>query len=357
MQTESIALQTLFNDRLQLILMPTEQCNFRCTYCYEAFELKKMSGSVRRAVKNLISRRAESLSLFEIHWFGGEPLVAMDVIEELSRHALTTCGEEGVHFRGSMTTNGYLLSPKTFANCLELGIVSFQITFDGDRDVHDKSRVLGSGKGTFDTIWENVLATKDVDRDFRVVLRVHYTAENYKDVAVFMAKLHAVFGSDGRYSIDLESINPLGGKNDAAITRLTRQQKAEIEAYMWAASGWPAPASDVPLYICYAAHANSLIVRSDGKLSKCTVALESDFNLIGELTPEGEIVADQKKFQRWIAPVVEGRWDDVSCPVGSVAREAAQAGSGQAVRPARKKPRAAVRPQGKSHRVIDRATA
>ncbi len=35
----------LTNHHLGLILMPTEQCNFRCTYCYEDFAIGKMSKS------------------------------------------------------------------------------------------------------------------------------------------------------------------------------------------------------------------------------------------------------------------------------------------------------------------------
>ena len=34
----------------ELILLPTEKCNFRCTYCYEDFELGKMSEETQRIV-------------------------------------------------------------------------------------------------------------------------------------------------------------------------------------------------------------------------------------------------------------------------------------------------------------------
>lgn len=35
--TEQDRMFSLRNDVLHLILLPTEQCNFRCTYCYEDF--------------------------------------------------------------------------------------------------------------------------------------------------------------------------------------------------------------------------------------------------------------------------------------------------------------------------------
>ena len=33
----------LSNRRLELIVMPTEQCNFRCIYCYEDFRMGRMN--------------------------------------------------------------------------------------------------------------------------------------------------------------------------------------------------------------------------------------------------------------------------------------------------------------------------
>ena len=67
--------------RLQeLIILPTEKCNFRCTYCYEDFLIGKMPPAIERGVKALIDRRSDSLDRLEISWFGGEPLLAADVV-------------------------------------------------------------------------------------------------------------------------------------------------------------------------------------------------------------------------------------------------------------------------------------
>ena len=44
---------SLSSRRLQLILMPTEQCNFRCTYCYESFSNGRMSQEVQDGVAAL----------------------------------------------------------------------------------------------------------------------------------------------------------------------------------------------------------------------------------------------------------------------------------------------------------------
>ena len=48
----------------ELILLPTEKCNFRCTYCYEDFELGKMSEETRRTVMPHAMSRLYTSELF-----------------------------------------------------------------------------------------------------------------------------------------------------------------------------------------------------------------------------------------------------------------------------------------------------
>ena len=73
------------NDQLQLILLPTEDCNFRCVYCYQNFEVGRMRPQVVDGIKHLVERRIGSLRVLEIGWFGGEPLFAYDIVLGLSR--------------------------------------------------------------------------------------------------------------------------------------------------------------------------------------------------------------------------------------------------------------------------------
>jgi uncharacterized protein len=65
-------------------LLPTEDCNFRCTYCYEDFAIGRMSRATIEAVKKLIESRVPKLRALTIGWFGGEPLIAKDIVMEIS---------------------------------------------------------------------------------------------------------------------------------------------------------------------------------------------------------------------------------------------------------------------------------
>src|SRR4051812_32168631 len=103
-------LDSFGSGKLNLILLPTEACNFRCTYCYEDFELGQMTSRVVNGIIALIDSRASSLDNLEISWFGGEPLLALSVIRRIMNHARNVAGfHPGLTISSNITTNGYLL--------------------------------------------------------------------------------------------------------------------------------------------------------------------------------------------------------------------------------------------------------
>ncbi len=164
----------LRNDVLHLILLPTEQCNFRCVYCYEDFSIGRMSFTTIQGVKRFIDRRMKDLRLLHVSWFGGEPLLARPVIEEISSHILKSAAErDGLDYGGDITTNGYLLNSSTVQRLSGLGISFYQISLDGPEFLHDRTRVRRNGKGSFRQIWKNLIAIRDSKININVVLRIH----------------------------------------------------------------------------------------------------------------------------------------------------------------------------------------
>ena len=98
-------LASFSNKRLELILLITEQCNFRCVYCYEDFKIGKMEPDIIEGVKNLINKRIEGLNLLQLSFFGGEPLLNKRAIFELSAFAKERCDTNKKNYNGSITTN------------------------------------------------------------------------------------------------------------------------------------------------------------------------------------------------------------------------------------------------------------
>ena len=95
-----------------LTICPTMGCNFNCPYCFEDHFARKMSASVQDDVVALAGRMLDALRTKDVHvtWFGGEPLLAPDVIESLSGRLMALAEERGGRYEASIVTNGYLLT-------------------------------------------------------------------------------------------------------------------------------------------------------------------------------------------------------------------------------------------------------
>lgn len=92
----------------------------------------------------------------DIRWFGGEPLMALDVIENISYKIIEMCNRTKRRYTASIITNAYLLSRNTYERLIKCHVWLFQITVDGLKDSHDVYRPLYNGEGTFEKIMYNL---------------------------------------------------------------------------------------------------------------------------------------------------------------------------------------------------------
>lgn len=136
----AIYVDSISDPRLQITILPTEQCNFRCKYCYESFPDKVMSEETQSALLLFLKKNLGKYSALHISWFGGEPLLALDIIERLSEKIKEICAFYRKPYTASMTTNGFLLDADTFKRLLKCNVIYYQITVDGTKDIHDVQR-------------------------------------------------------------------------------------------------------------------------------------------------------------------------------------------------------------------------
>ena len=95
-----------------LTICPTMGCNFDCPYCFEDHGRGKMTPEVQDDVVALAERMIEAAGAkgLNVTWFGGEPLLAPDVIESLSKRLIALIEERGGTYTAGIITNGYLLT-------------------------------------------------------------------------------------------------------------------------------------------------------------------------------------------------------------------------------------------------------
>lgn len=353
----SVQVAQAVSPRLQeLILLPTEKCNLRCTYCYEDFKIGRMSETTQRGVELYLEQRVPQLTSLRFSWFGGEPLVAKDIVLRLSRFANALCDRYGVEFLGGLTTNAYHLDLETFKQLLACGQDFFQITLDGWREKHDQVRRFANGRGSFDRIWSNLIGLKAVESDFEILLRIHVRRDNIDSLPTLIEKVAEEFGGDRRFRLDFEHLRDLGGdggrtivdgvsyeelesieqplrelyykathsKHDLDDEVMTGRREADAVFAEAKASGESAGSqrlSDISAggpYICYASKPNSLLIRADGRIGKCTVALNDSRNDIGRLNPDGTLSIDNPKLRPWIRGFERLDESVLGCPLAGL---------------------------------------
>lgn len=302
------------NDVLQLILLASEDCNFRCEYCYEDFARGTMLPSVRTGIKNLVQKRLPSLRNLSISWFGGEPLYGLEAIEDLAPFFLETAAENDIAYSSHMTTNGYLLTPDVAEKLLNWNIRRFQITIDGPPETHNRSRPARTGEGTFSTIFENLKAMSQLREDFRIDIRVNFDNKNYSKLDQLFDLVEQAFHDDPRFKLRFRAVGKWGGEGDAELDvcghddagQAQLDMKAEARKRGLSLSDDIRHVKGLGSQVCYAARPYNFIVGATGKLMKCTIDLDmKDRNVVGYLQETGDMDVDRDKLALWTEPAFE----------------------------------------------------
>lgn len=315
---EFLRVQKAFGDQqyrtdiFELILMASEDCNFRCKYCYEKFLRGTMRPEVRQGVKNMLLKRVPSLTRLNVEWFGGEPLYGRRAIEDLAPFLQKTALENDLQFFSSMTTNGYLLTEDVADRLLDWGIKTYQITLDGPPEIHDCMRPTRDGNGTFETILENLKSMARRDQEFHITIRVNYDNTNYPLMNGFLEQLSHHFGGDERFYLSFHAVGRWGGENDDQLdvcgekTSILALREMRREASKRGLSVSTLKQVRFGGAVCYAARPYNFVIGADGKIMKCTIVLDNqENNIVGHLQEDGEYKLHEDHMALWTEPAFQ----------------------------------------------------
>ncbi|MFZ2725509.1 MAG: TIGR04463 family radical SAM/SPASM RiPP maturase [Methylococcaceae bacterium] len=163
---------------LILTIAPTLACNFACDYCFQGQDkpMETMGVEVQDAIVAFVEKLAPELKHVHIAWYGGEPLLRMNIIESLSDRIMAVCAQHGLKYDAMIVTNGYNLKPDVAQSLLQRKVQSVQVTLDGNQDYHDGRRYLLSGASTFAKILKNLKAV--VETPLKINIRINIDHRN-----------------------------------------------------------------------------------------------------------------------------------------------------------------------------------
>jgi uncharacterized protein len=252
---------------MALTLLVTEHCNFSCPYCYEHIRNPAhMSDEVIERLILFIKRFLPLKSIF-ITWFGGEPLLRPDIISKANSRIRSL----GVDISSMIVTNGWLLTGKICGMLDELNCRTLQVTIDGPRHLHNKTRVHSTKGDTFDVIQTN-LDRLMLEKKWPGRLIIHYNidshnAEHYSETYKYWKTRYP----DSDLVMGRNFVNRQERAGACSACSFSRRQETDYYLESYEKDGAPGldyyPRRHGPG--CIATKRNGFVVGAKGQVYKC----------------------------------------------------------------------------------------
>ena len=157
-------------------------CNFRCRYCFAdegAYHSNREFMSLETAKKavDFLIENSGKRKVLEMDFFGGEPLMNLDVLKKTVYYAKEQGAKVGKKFLFTTTTNALLLNDETIEFFNE-EMENVVLSLDGRKEVHDAIRKSINGKGTFDLIIDKIKKFISLRGNKSYYVRGTFTAKN-----------------------------------------------------------------------------------------------------------------------------------------------------------------------------------
>lgn len=289
-----------------LTIIPTKNCNFRCTYCYQNRDTyPDMSPEVQQAILEYIGNSVKKLKELHITWFGGEPLLNKDLVKNLSREIYELAQKNDCSCSFSIITNGYLIDDEMVKLMSGLNFDMVQLTLDGPPRIHNLRKGFGENGGDcFSRIITN--AKKLVENNIKTTIRINVdqtnrdymeelldilAAEDLQRVKIYAAQVYPYTDAcksvenialdEAEYSDVLFELNEMLRKKgfNIDVDKVYPKRKA---------------------HFCGADQMNSFVIDPEGLMYKCWSDFEDKSSSIGSIFGLKNGKIDRRKHAEWL---------------------------------------------------------
>lgn len=172
--------------RFTVWLHLTNDCNFRCKYCFvdknpEKMSLPQLKHSVDKIVETALRHKIKRITFV---LGGGEPLLQFPMIKDLNTYSQELAKKNKLSIRLAIITNGALLTEKV-AQYFKDNKVIVGISADGSEEYHNQTRVFRDGSGTFKQVQRGLEIANRYDVLSNISITA--TADNIKGLPDFIS--------------------------------------------------------------------------------------------------------------------------------------------------------------------------
>ena len=273
-----------------VVFVISYDCNFKCPYCYENEGGGHVNGVMSKEqvdkIFSIYNNRLDTITLY-----GGEPLMLEH--EGIIRYIFGKAPDA----RYAITTNGFYL--EEYLPLLRgIKIDHIMVTLDGNKDTHNRSRVLKSdASGTFDKIIDGIKAA--FAEGMCIKIRMNIFENNLESCLSLREQLKKEFAepyNSNRLTFELQPLFQLSLERKDALNRILltrshrncidhRQNNSMHEKTSRILQSIYSRKPFVPLYCACGAEAGMRFYDCEGDIYSCVLALGNKVASIGSYDP------------------------------------------------------------------------
>lgn len=300
------------NDRLDITIMPTLDCNFKCAYCFENERTKYMTHESAEALVKYFDSSFKKYKSVYIQWFGGEPLLCKDMINYIMSNAIRIAKREKLALISGITTNGYELNLETYKMLCENRITWIQLSVDGMKETHNSQRPHKSDLDSYTKIITNLKNIRDCVPSgiCKIYFRVTISKSILNEIDNILMFYKNEFSSDKRFMLSLQPVMDWGGERIDNMMSELPNVKDTVDCLMKASKlglmpiGHHTQASSG--LICEAVRKNGFVIDPHMDVYKCPMAMYSKEKddlyrgKVGYISMQGNIIINDNYNLEWM---------------------------------------------------------
>ncbi len=201
---------------LNLVIVPTYNCNLACSYCLQGNIKKKDTINLedatriicftRKYIENSLNR--VPIQKLNITFHGGEPLLAFDICNIIAEQTTSIAQQYSIAVNYTMSSNLTLLNTSVI-DFIKKYDIYIQASIDGNELQHDSRRMYRNKKGTYGIILHNLenLANNELKKN--VIIRINLDNET-------IGSAESIINNVRKFSDDIyfAFLRNFKGKND-----------------------------------------------------------------------------------------------------------------------------------------------
>lgn len=289
--------QMVFDSRVyEIVINTTLDCNLNCWYCYEKrIKDSRLAPDVIEAIKKHIVREYSQMpfGVLKISFFGGEPFLDFEGIKIIIDYCKQFCEEKQIKLLLEFTTNATLLTP-AYINYLKDFSCQFQITLDGDREVHNKVKKDHTKEyDTYQKTLDNIHLINDEIHDHWMAIRINFDNRTLNKIDEIISDID--FLDREKCFVILKKVWQVKAENIDKELLLSAIQKFFDRNFLL--DYYIIPKGN----ICSCCKQRQVLFNYDGKIFKCTtIPSFDDSNALGELDKtSGYVKWNLSKMAAW----------------------------------------------------------